>query len=91
MSDKIPKVTVPRKLAELQEEYNKLHTKSGELHYRNFLNNLEIADTHKRMLQINQEGAQRIELDKQFAEEEAAKKEEAPEASPAPTEQPKEA
>jgi len=58
----IPQPT-PRSMEEIEKEYNELRARAGDAEYQAFIYNKALAELNNRMLQVNQEGAARKELD----------------------------
>jgi hypothetical protein len=64
---KLPKVTVPRSLKEIQTEYNTLRVAVADSQYSIFVHTDALKSLNQRMLELNKEGQARMELDKQAA------------------------
>lgn len=80
MSKQIPKVTVPRKLEEIRAEYDELRLKVADAQYQIFVYEDMLRQFNLKMVELNREGGERIELDKKSAEETQASSEDAPQA-----------
>lgn len=65
----------PRSMDDINKEYRELLVAVANAQYMAFIKNLEVENLNKRLIQVNQEAAQRQELDRQVAAEEAKKEE----------------
>lgn len=69
----LPKSPEPRQLEEIQAAYQEVRSKLGDSQYLAYLYQQEVEQLSQVMLNLNQEGAKRKELDAQAKQEEAAK------------------
>lgn len=70
--DKFPKQTAPRTLEEIGKEYAELRAQAGDLQYRVHIDSEDLKAVNKRLKEVNNEAAVRINLDKAAAAEKAA-------------------
>lgn len=68
---KVPDAPVPRQLEEITAEYNQLRTKAADSNYQVYVHTRALEDFNQRMLELNQEGAARNDLNRLRAQEEA--------------------
>jgi hypothetical protein len=61
---KVPNPQAPRSLDDINQEYRELLVKVATAQYLVYIKNAEIEQLNRRLLEINQEGAARQELDK---------------------------
>lgn len=57
----------PRDLESIKKEYSELLAKSGQSQYQSYVQELELAQLNKRMLEVNNEASERMRLDKENA------------------------
>lgn len=62
---KLPKVEVPspRKLEEIQAEYNQLSARAGQNQYQSYVLAEDLKSLNRRLVEVNQEAAERNKLD----------------------------
>ena len=64
----VDKAPEPRAIAEIQKEYQQVALNAGAAQYQAMIHGEEVKNRNKRLLQLNQEAAQRQALDKQAAD-----------------------
>ncbi len=74
-SDKISLPKTPRSLAEIQAEYGQVVSQAGQVQYQLFVFEREQQQLNAKLLELNQEGAARNQLDKDQAAKSEEKKE----------------
>ena len=67
--NKIPKVNVPRSLDEITSEYQQTAFSAGVAQYIVFAHQQELERLNKKLLELNQEGDARKQLNQQAASE----------------------
>lgn len=72
---KVPDAKVPRQLEDITAEYNQLRAKAADSNYQVYVHARAVEEFNQRMLELNQEGAARNDLNRQRAQEEAKEQE----------------
>lgn len=69
-SKPVKKMSVPRKLEEIQSEYGQTANNAGQLQYQIYILSSELETTNQLLRALNNEAAARNQLDKQTAAKE---------------------
>lgn len=78
LSKKLSKMlnpSAPRPMKEIQQEYNELSTIASQAQYQVYVYSRSLQETNEKMLKVNQEAAERSNLDRQAALQEQKEKE----------------